>query len=88
MEKCSEIVKPATWEYKGKMHSMISFSFTLFTKVSMDLNPYFNNMTIFWSLILEHMLIYQIFFLWKSAFYHSIKLPFHAEVAEKFLNGI
>ena len=25
---------------------------------------------------------------WESAIYHSIKLPFDAEVAEKFLNGI
>ena len=28
------------------------------------------------------------FFLWKSAIFHSIKPPFDAEVAEKFLNGI
>ena len=28
------------------------------------------------------------FFLWKSAIYHSIKLPFDAEVAEKILNFI
>ena len=28
------------------------------------------------------------FFLRKSAIFHSIKLPFDAEVAEKFLNGI
>ena len=27
-------------------------------------------------------------FLWKSAIFHSIKLPFDAEVAEKFLNVI
>ena len=33
------------------------------------------------------MLIWQ-FFLWKSAIYHSIKLPFDAEVAEKILNVI
>ena len=26
--------------------------------------------------------------LWKSAIYHSIKLPFDVEVAEKFLSGI
>ena len=26
--------------------------------------------------------------MWKSAIYHSIKLPFDVEVAEKFLNGI
>ena len=25
---------------------------------------------------------------WKGAIYHSIKLPFDVEVAEKFLNGI
>ena len=29
-----------------------------------------------------------IFFLWKSAIFHSIKPPFDAKVAEKFLNGI
>ena len=34
------------------------------------------------------MLIYQKKFLWKSAIYPSIKLPFDAEIAEKFLNGI
>ena len=28
------------------------------------------------------------FFLWKNAIFHSIKPPFDAEVAEKFLNGI
>ena len=33
-------------------------------------------------------LICHFFFLWKSAIFHSIKLPFDAEVAEKFLNGI
>ena len=27
-------------------------------------------------------------FLWKSAIYHLIKLPFEVEVAEKFLNDI
>ena len=43
-------------------------------------------MPIFWSLDLEQMLIYQN--LWKSAIYHSIKLPFDAEGDEKFLNGI
>ena len=42
---------------------------------------------IFWSLDLERMLIWQ-FFLWKSAIFHSIKLPFDAEVDEKFLNVI
>ena len=30
----------------------------------------------------------KIFFLWKSVIFHSIKLPFDAEVAEKILNGI
>ena len=45
-------------------------------------------MPIFWSLDLERMLIYQKIFFWKSAIYHSIKLPFDAEVAEKFLNVI
>ena len=43
-------------------------------------------MPIFRSLDLERMLIYQK--LWKSAIYHSIKLPFDAEVAKKFLNVI
>ena len=33
-------------------------------------------------------LICQKKFLWKSAIFHSIKLPFDAEVAEKILNGI
>ena len=33
-------------------------------------------------------LISQIFFLWKSATFHPIKLPIDAKVAEKFLNGI
>ena len=33
-------------------------------------------------------LICQKNFLWKSAIFHSIKLPFDAEVAEKILNGI
>ena len=45
-------------------------------------------MPIFRSLDLERMLIYQESFLWKSAILHSIKPPFDAEVAEKFLNGI
>jgi hypothetical protein len=31
---------------------------------------------------LERKLIYQKNFLWKSTFFHSSKLPFHAEVAE------
>ena len=43
---------------------------------------------IFWSLDLERMLIWQKTFLWKSAIFHSIKLPFDAEVDEKFLNVI
>ena len=34
------------------------------------------------------MLIYQKIFLWKSAIFYSIKLPFDAEVAEKILNVI
>ena len=33
-------------------------------------------------------LICQKKFLWKSAIFHSIKLPFDAEVAEKILNAI
>ena len=45
-------------------------------------------MLIFRSLDLERMLIWQNFFLWKSAIFHSIKLPFDAEVAKKFLNVI
>ena len=42
----------------------------------------------FQSLDLECMLIYQKTFRGKSIIYHSIKLPFDVEVAEKFLNGI
>ena len=42
-------------------------------------------MLIFRSLDLEWMLICQKHFLWKSAIYHSVKLPFVAEVAEKNL---
>ena len=45
-------------------------------------------MPIFRLLDLERMLIYQIFFLWKSATYRPIKLPFDAEFAEEFLNVI
>ena len=37
----------------------------------------------FQPLDLERTLIYH-----KTAIYHSIKLPFYVEVAEKFLNGI
>ena len=43
---------------------------------------------VFRSLDLEWMLIWQKNVLWKSAIYHSIKLPFDAEVAEKLLNVI
>ena len=42
---------------------------------------------IFRALDLDRMLIWQIF-LWKSAIYHSIKIQFDAEVAEKILNVI
>ena len=42
-------------------------------------------MLIFWSLHLERMLIWQKIFLWKSAIFHSINLPFDAQVAEKIL---
>ena len=43
-------------------------------------------MPIFRSLDLERMLIYQIlFFLWKSAIFHSINLPFDEQAAEKIL---
>ena len=45
-------------------------------------------MPIFRSLDLERRLIWQKSFLWKSAIFHSIKLPFDAEVDEKFLNVI
>ena len=45
-------------------------------------------MLIFWSLDLERMLIWQKKILWKSAIYHSIKLPFDAEVAKKILNVV
>ena len=43
---------------------------------------------IFRSLDLERMLIWQKKKLWKSAIYHSIKLSFDVEVAEKTLNII
>ena len=43
---------------------------------------------IFRSLDLERKLIYQKNLLWKSAIFHSSKLPFDAEVAEKVLNVI
>ena len=36
---------------------------------------------------LERTLIYQIFFLWKSAIFHPIKLPFDAEDAEKIIKS-
>ena len=45
-------------------------------------------MPIFQSLDLELMLIYQKFVLWKSAIFHSIKLPFHVQAAEKILHVI
>ena len=47
-----------------------------------------SEINIFWLRDLEQILVWQKFFLWKSAIFHSIKLPFDAEVAEKFLNGI
>ena len=45
-------------------------------------------MIIFWSLDLERMLIWQIFFYEKSAIFNSIKLPFLVQAAEKILNVI
>ena len=43
----------------------------------------------FQSVDLELTLAYQKTFIrWKSAIYHSIKMPFDVQVAEKFLNGI
>ena len=45
-------------------------------------------MLIFQLLDLDRMLIWQFFFLWKSAIYHSIKLPFDAQVIQKILNVI
>ena len=45
-------------------------------------------MPIFRSLDLEWMLIYQKIVQWKIAIYLSIKLPFDAKVATKFLNII
>ena len=45
-------------------------------------------MPIFQSPPAKRTLICQNIFLWKSAIFHSIKPPFDAEVAEKFLNGI
>ena len=43
---------------------------------------------IFRTFNLEQTLIYPIFFFWKSAIFHPIKLPFDAEAAEKFLKVI
>ena len=37
---------------------------------------------------LEQTLIYQKFFIWKSAIFHPIKLPFDAEAAERILKVI
>ena len=45
-------------------------------------------MLIFRSLDLERMLIYQKIFLWKSAIFHLIKLPFDVQAAEKILHVI
>ena len=45
-------------------------------------------MPIFQSPPAKRTLICQKKFLWKSAILYSIKPPFDAEVAEKFLNGI
>ena len=45
-------------------------------------------MLIFQSLDSDRMLIWQKKILWKSAIYHLIKLPFDAEVDEKFLSVI
>ena len=45
-------------------------------------------MPIFRSLDFERMLIYQEFFLWKSAVLHLIKLPFDVQAAEKILHVI
>ena len=45
-------------------------------------------MPIFRLLDLERMLIYQEFFLWKSAILHSIKLPFDVQAAGKILHVI
>ena len=42
----------------------------------------------FWSLDLGRVLIYQKIFFEKVPIFHSIKLPFDAEVDEKFLNVI
>ena len=47
-----------------------------------------SEISIFRSLNLERTLIYQNFFLWKSVFFHPIKLPFDAKAAEKFLKVI
>ncbi len=48
-----------------------------------------SEISIFQSPPAKRMLFCQfLIFLWKSAIFHSIKPPFDAEVAEKFLNGI
>ena len=45
-------------------------------------------MPIFQSPPAKRTLFCQTYFLWKSAIFHSIKLPFDTEVDEKFLNVI
>jgi hypothetical protein len=47
-----------------------------------------SEIVIFRSLDLERKLIYQKKNLWKSAIFHSSKLPFDVEVAEKILKVI
>ena len=42
----------------------------------------------FWSLDLDVRWSTKKLLRWKSAIYHSIKLPFDVEVDEKFLNGM
>ena len=60
-------------------------------RISFDVENWIwmSEISIFWLLDLERMLIGQFFFcVWKSAIFHSINLPFDAQVAEKILNDI
>ena len=58
-------------------------------KIEKDLDDFWQlEIVIFWSLDLERRLIWQKNILWKSAIFHSINIPFDAQVAEEILNVI
>ena len=71
------------YQFKG-----IFVAFDIFWKFQFLNHFAFKIMPIFQSPPAKGTLICHKFFLWKSAIFHSIKPPFDAEVAEKFLNGI